>query len=68
MEDLTPKIKLQGYYEHNYASFLAVLKKNGKKFVSIRRAGSPAEGGAADRVLGIARQVWGLCEGDQADG
>ena len=31
VEDLTPKTKLQGYYEHDYESFLAVLKKNGKK-------------------------------------
>jgi hypothetical protein len=31
VEDMTPKTKLQGYYEHDYESFLAVLKKNGKK-------------------------------------
>ena len=31
MENLTPKTKLQSYYEHDYESFLAVLKKNGKK-------------------------------------
>ncbi len=31
VEDLTPKTKLQGYYEHDYESFLAVLKKNRKK-------------------------------------
>ena len=31
VEDLTPKTKLQSYYEHDYESFLAVLKKNGKK-------------------------------------
>ena len=31
VEDLTPKTKLQGYYEHDYESFLAVLKKNSKK-------------------------------------
>ena len=33
VEDLTPKTKLQGYYEHDYESFLAVLKKNRKKLV-----------------------------------
>jgi hypothetical protein len=33
VEDLTPKTKLQGYYEHDYESFLAVLKKNKKKLV-----------------------------------
>jgi hypothetical protein len=31
VEDLTPKTKLQGYYEHDYESFLTVLKKNKKK-------------------------------------
>jgi hypothetical protein len=31
VEDLTPKTKLQSYYEHDYESFLAVLKKNHKK-------------------------------------
>ena len=31
VEDLTPKTKLQSYYEHDYESFLAVLKKNKRK-------------------------------------
>jgi len=31
VEDLTPKTKLQGYYEHDYESFLATLKKDRKK-------------------------------------
>ena len=31
VEDLRPKTKLQSYYEHDYESFLAVLKKNSKK-------------------------------------
>jgi hypothetical protein len=31
VEDLTPKTKLQGYYEHDYEGFLAVLKRNNKK-------------------------------------
>ena len=31
VEDLTPKTKLQGYYEHEYESFLAVLRKNKRK-------------------------------------
>jgi hypothetical protein len=30
-EDLTPKTKLQSYFEHDYESFLAVLKKNRTK-------------------------------------
>ena len=28
VEDLTPKTKPRGYYEHDYESFLATLKKN----------------------------------------
>jgi hypothetical protein len=31
VEDLSPKTKLQGYYEHDYESLLAALKKNRKK-------------------------------------
>ncbi len=31
VEDLTPKTKVQGYYEHDYESLLAMLKKNRKK-------------------------------------
>ncbi|MEI6102717.1 MAG: hypothetical protein WCP70_02125 [Methanothrix sp.] len=31
VEDLTPKTKLQSYYEHDYEGFLAVLKRNSKK-------------------------------------
>ena len=31
VDDLTPKTKLQSYYEHDYDGFLAVLKKNRKK-------------------------------------
>jgi len=31
VEDLTPKTKLQSYYEHDYEGFLAVLRKNKKK-------------------------------------
>ena len=40
VEDLTPKTKLQSYYEHDYESFLAVLRKNRKKLASIRPDGS----------------------------
>jgi hypothetical protein len=43
VEDLTPKTKLQGYYEHDYASFLAVLKKNGKKLAIDPSRREPAE-------------------------
>jgi hypothetical protein len=31
VEDLTPKTKIQSYYEHDYDGLLAVLKKNKKK-------------------------------------
>ena len=31
VEDLTPKTKVQSYYEHDYESLMAVLKKNRKK-------------------------------------
>jgi len=31
VDDLTPKTKLQSYYEHDYEGFLAVLKRNSKK-------------------------------------
>jgi hypothetical protein len=31
VDDLTPKTKIQSYYEHDYESFLTVLKKNRKK-------------------------------------
>jgi len=31
VEDLTPKTKVQSYYEHDYESLLAALKKNRKK-------------------------------------
>jgi hypothetical protein len=31
VDDLTPKTKIQSYYEHDYEDLLAVLKKNRKK-------------------------------------
>jgi hypothetical protein len=31
VEDLSPKTKVQSYYEHDYESLLAALKKNRKK-------------------------------------
>ena len=43
VEDLTPKTKLQSYYEHDYESFLAVLKKNGKKLAIDPARREPAE-------------------------
>jgi len=43
VEDLTPKTKLQSYYQHDYESFLAVLKKNGKKLAIDPSRREPAE-------------------------
>ena len=43
VEDLTPKTKLQSYYEHDYESFLAVLKKNKKKLAIDPARREPAE-------------------------
>jgi hypothetical protein len=43
VENLTPKTKLQGFYEHDYESFLAVLKKNGKKLAVDPARREPAE-------------------------
>ena len=31
VDDLTPKTKIQSYYEHDYEDFLAVLRMNRKK-------------------------------------
>jgi hypothetical protein len=44
MDDLTPKTKIQSYYEHDYESFLAVLKKNKKKLAIDPTRREPAEG------------------------
>jgi hypothetical protein len=43
VEDLTPKIKLQGYYEHYYASFLMLLKNNKKMLAIDPSRREPAE-------------------------
>jgi hypothetical protein len=43
VEDLTPKTKLQSYYEHDYESFLAVLKKNSKKLAVDPARREPAQ-------------------------
>jgi hypothetical protein len=43
VEDLMPKTKLQGYYEHDYESFLAVLKKNRKKLAIDPARREPSE-------------------------
>ena len=43
VEDLTPKTKLQSYYDHDYESFLAVLRKNRKKLAVDPSRREPAE-------------------------
>jgi hypothetical protein len=43
VEDMTPKTKLQSYYEHDYQDFLAVLKKNRKKLAIDPARREPAE-------------------------
>jgi len=43
VEYLTPKTTLQSYYEHDYESFLAVLKKNRKKLAIDPACRKPAE-------------------------
>ncbi|MCX6676481.1 MAG: Eco57I restriction-modification methylase domain-containing protein [Methanothrix sp.] len=43
VDDLTPKTKLQSYYEHDYESFLAVLKRNSKKLAIDPARREPAE-------------------------
>jgi type I restriction-modification system DNA methylase subunit len=43
VEDLTPKTKLQSYYEHDYEGLMAVLRKNGKKLAVDPARREPAE-------------------------
>jgi len=43
VEDLTPKTKLQSYYEHDCDGFLAVLRKNRKKLAVDPARREPAE-------------------------
>ncbi len=43
VEELSPKTKLQSYYEHDYESLLAVLKKNRKKLAVDPARREPAE-------------------------
>ena len=56
VEDLTPKTKLQSYYEHDYESFLAVLKRTARSYKSIRPDGSPLK-----RCGPSSRDRWANC-------
>ena len=67
MEDLTPKTKLQSYYEHDYESFLAVLKKN-RKEAGHRSRPPGACTATTGRVRGIAGQAGATAGEDPADG
>ncbi|MCK9565523.1 MAG: Eco57I restriction-modification methylase domain-containing protein, partial [Methanothrix sp.] len=67
VEDLTPKTKLQSYYEHDYESFLAVLKKNGKKLQVDPARREPAETLRAE-FEGVDGQTAALAGADQEDG
>jgi hypothetical protein len=67
VDDLTPKTKIQSYYEHDYDDLLAVLKKN-KKLLAIE-SGPPGAGrGASGRVRGLDGQAAAAAGDDQADG
>jgi hypothetical protein len=65
VEDLTPKTKFQSYYEHDYESFLAVLKRNRKKLQvdPARREPEPRA-----EVRGIDGQAAAALGADQEDG
>ena len=67
VEDLTPKTKLQSYYEQDYEGFLAVLKKNSKK-LQVDPGQTGARAGAAGRVRGVDGQTRALAREDQEDG
>ena len=43
VDDLTPKTKIQSYYDHDYQDFLAVLKKNRKRLTIDPARREPAE-------------------------
>ena len=43
VEDLSPKTKIQSYYEHDYEDFLTVLKKNKNKLAIDPARREPAE-------------------------
>lgn len=48
VDDLSPKTKIQTYYDHDYDDFLAVLKKNRKKLNIDPSRREPAEALAAE--------------------
>jgi hypothetical protein len=67
VEELTPKTRLQSYYEHDYESFLAVLNKNREKLaVDPARAGSQRKHYAPSSRARWAN--WGRCGRGSAEG
>ena len=67
VEDLTPKTELQGYYEHDYESLLAVFKKNRKKLDN--RSCPPGAGrDASGRARGVDGQAGAATGEDREDG
>ena len=80
VDDLTPKKKLQSYYEHNYEGFLAVLKKNRKKLTIDPARREPAEAlkaefeGSVGKLLPLRGRIEGTdglidgCAALRADG
>ena len=67
VEDLTPKTKLQSYYEHDYEGFLAVLKKNRKKLAVDPARREPGEALRAE-FEGSVGKLGPPAGADQADG
>ena len=65
VDDLTPKTKLQSYYEHDYDGFLAVLKKNRKKLAIDPFRREPAEAlkaefeGSVGKLLPLRERIEG---------
>ncbi|MGV8128040.1 MAG: hypothetical protein ACP5PV_12655 [Methanothrix sp.] len=63
VEDLTPKTKVQGYYEHDYESLLEVLKKNRKKLALDPARREPGEAlraefeGSMKRLLPLRERI-----------
>jgi hypothetical protein len=63
VDDLTPKTKIQGYYEHDYDGLLAVLKKNKKKLAIDPTRREPGEAlraeyeGSVGKLLSLLERI-----------
>jgi len=74
VEDLTPKTKLQSYYEHDYDGLMAVLKKNSKKLQVDPARREPAEAlkaefeGSMGRLLPLRERTLADGRADRCDG